>query len=749
MPESKYYKIKEKGDFTIILGSSRDCDYSLVEFKEDISNNHASLKRTGDRLFFKDLGSLKGTFVNGKRIGSKWREITLHDTVALGNIELEIGPTLLLGRDRVNLEARHLYFSVKNTRSGIGDRKILCSNVSFKAEPGTVTGIMGPAGAGKTVLLNILNGYISPEKGKVFVEGFDVHKSFGLIKDIIGYVPQDDTLIKELSVHESLHYCLRLRYPDMAYQVRQTLIQDVLTRMGFKDARLEKLLHSRIGSTEERVLSGGERKRVNIAHELVSNPLILFLDEPTSGLSSVDSKQVVSMLRQTATDRQVTILATIHQPARSIFNQFDNLMILNHGGSIAFFGPAIEAVSYFESYTQTRCENLNPAEYIMDRLYDWPQGQSPSEIFEAHQKTILKEESNLSEQEKPYSGKTKRKNQNVFRQFLLLTQRNLAVKMADRLSLVLIILQAIVIAMLLVFTFNGFTKDYSQSDRFAKTWFRFSSEKEKKNDNRESIIVQHLLKESKAWAEKELLLIGEQTAQIKTSVLFLLIASSIWFGIINGSREIISENTVLRRETKTYLCLSSYLISKLFILSLIAAFQTILLLGVACFFLLSFDLFFIYWIVLFITAVAASCLSLLISAWVKTEQAALMAVPIIIIPQLLLGGLIRPIKFLSDHIAAGFHFSDLILQKWAFKAMVGCETGTVNHILSQVVNLNDSDILNYLKFIKISALDMIFGTHMGILVGTVSPLYHPFLMIALHGLIPLIFTYVLLKKRYS
>jgi len=739
--DSKYYKIKEKGDFQIVLGSGRDCDYQLSDFSEDISENHAALKRSGDRLFFKDLGSVNGTFINGKKIGKSWREITLHDKVALGGIELEIGPTLLLGRDRVELEARALSFSVKN--------KVLCSDVSFRAEPGTLTGIMGPAGAGKTVLLNILNGYISPDRGEVLVGSFNVHKSFGLIKDIVGYVPQDDTMIPDLTVEKSLHYNLRLRYPDMAYEVRCALIRDVLTKMGFLNERLEKLLNSKIGSKEERILSGGERKRVNIAHELVSNPLILFLDEPTSGLSSVDSEQVISLLRQMATDQQVTILTTIHQPSPSIIEQFDNLLILNHGGKIAYFGPREEAAPYFEKQTQQVCGDLNPAEYVMNVLYDWNREESPEQLFSAYQKETAPRLSDPEPVDDAPINKEKKKSTNIFHQLGVLIQRNMDIKLSDKTSFGLIFLQAFVIAGLLVFTFIGFDKDYYSEDRFARTWHYFSTEKDRRHANHETVIVQKLLKQSKIKSDQNRNLKGEQSAQRKASILFLMIASSIWFGVINGSREIISEKAILRRECKTFLSIFAYLIGKLFILSTMAAIQTLILLGTVCWFLISFDLFFVFWAILMITAMAGSCLSLLVSAFVKTEQAALMAVPIIVIPQLLLGGLIRPVKFLSDNIIAAFHLSDLILQKWAFKAMLFMTSVKDKEVLTQLINLEDPEAFNYLKYYTVSMLDMIFGSRQ-VFLGQLFPTgYHSFVMIILHGGIPLLLTYAVLKKKHS
>ncbi len=407
-------KVKRKGDFEIIIGSDPNCDFVFAdsELEHPICPRHAALKREGDRLFLHDLKSSQGTFINDKKIGTKPREITLNDKVFLGKTPLEIGPTLLLGRDRVGLEAHNLFYSIPDRSKGWirPPKRVLTNNVSVSAEPETLIGVMGPSGAGKTVLLNLMSGFLRPHKGRVMAGNFDVHKSFGLIKDIIGYVPQEDTLIPELTVFQSLHYCLRLGYPDMKAPVRQRLIENVLKRMGFTGSRLNKLLNTKIGSAEQRGLSGGERRRVNIAHELVRNPLILFLDEPTSGLSSVDSEHVVSLLRDICKERKVTMLMTIHQPSGPIFNLLDKLLLVNVGGNIVYFGPVSKVVTYFSEHSEVNTEG-NPAEYVLRVLENkklWKSQDTPEALYrnrqeknqENYRKTVIRKKANEGIREK-------------------------------------------------------------------------------------------------------------------------------------------------------------------------------------------------------------------------------------------------------------------------------------------------------------------------------------------------------------
>jgi ABC transport system ATP-binding/permease protein len=754
MSESRRISIKEKGNFELSIGSGVECDLPMVDFPNEISAQHAILKRGGDRLFLKDLGSSQGTYINGRKIGGRWHEITLNDEVLLGAVEFKIGPTLLLGRDRVGIAAKNITFEIADRgRDGEGginslkkwfspSKRILTNDVSISAQPGTLTGVMGPSGAGKTVLLNLLSGYLTPDKGQVTVGSFDIHKSFGLIKDIIGYVPQDDTLIPELTVRQSLHYCLRLRYPDMTAKVRQTLIEDVLEGMGFKGARLEKLLDTIIGSPERRGLSGGERKRVNIAHELVRNPLLLFLDEPTSGLSSVDSEHVCGLLRDICDTQRVTMLMTIHQPSEEIFNKLDNLLLLNRGGNVAYFGPANQVVDYFSRLSKEDTEG-NPAEYVLRVLDSWDYRDPPEKVFLAEGGFVgISEDGDpgVDGEQADSNEKSTKKNYPIVHQFWLLLQRNIRVKLADSFSLLLTFSQPFIIALLLLLTFKGFQRDYAEIDRFSRVWFFFTQEYDA---NPRGVDPKALLGESKNWADlkENSGLIGESTAGRRMSLLFLIIASAVWFGVFNACREIVAERTILQREARGSLCISSYVMSKVSSLFLTGLIQTGILLGITTLFLLDTDQFLLFWGILILTTLSASCLGLLISSLSNTEQAALMALPIVIIPQMILGGLIRPFKFLGE----GLHISDIALQKWAFKAMLICDSLEKKNIFLPSLNLSAPDPIEYMRFTREILVNVFFMPPM----GGFSLGQYPIIVISLHAIIPLGVAYWWLRKSLT
>jgi len=352
-----YTAVGIRGDFEIFIGNSPSCKV-CVQGIHGIASKHAILKRKGDSLFIKDLGSQAGTYLNKTRLPqNRWKEITRHDQITICNVPVKISEKLFLGRDRVGLATTRLHYADRG--------KDLCQGVYLRAEPGTLTAIMGPSGAGKSVFLKLINGYYRPTKGRVIIGDkpniFDLHRHLEHIRDFLGYVPQEDLMIPELTVRQSLHYRLRLRFPEMEALVRQKLIDETCEQLGFASSRREKFLDTHI-----EVLSGGERKRANIALELITKPLILILDEPTSGLSSMDSVRIVALLKELARRDKLTIIATIHQPGRKMFSMFDNLMLLGYGGLMGYFGPSDKATDYVLEVTGRFCGERNPAEFLME-----------------------------------------------------------------------------------------------------------------------------------------------------------------------------------------------------------------------------------------------------------------------------------------------------------------------------------------------------------------------------------------------
>ncbi|MDM8559601.1 ATP-binding cassette domain-containing protein [Candidatus Parabeggiatoa sp. HSG14] len=377
------------GDFEILVGSSRACNIRLTTAEvPDIARKHAVLKRVRDHLFIQDFGSKAGTFLDGYRLPKKtWEEIvqkaTGYNEIRLGQTQIGIDAQLFRGRHRVGIETTPLYYKVSG--------KTICNGAYLRAEPGTMTAIMGPAGCGKSMLLDLVNGYRTPTSGQVFVtknkEFINVHKDYSKVREWLGYLPQDDVMIPELTVYQSLSYCLRLQFIGLATEIREHIIRQTCYNLGFGKDRLNKFLNTVIGSQESgiRGLSGGERKRANLAHELVAMPLILFLDEPTSGLSYVDADKIIRLLKKLTQLDELTMIVTIHQPSHDTFERFDNLLLMNHGGTVAYYGPSQQATPYFEYVTETSSAGRNPAEYLLEILDNPSHNEKLTTCFEQGQ----------------------------------------------------------------------------------------------------------------------------------------------------------------------------------------------------------------------------------------------------------------------------------------------------------------------------------------------------------------------------
>ncbi|MCD4650251.1 MAG: ABC transporter ATP-binding protein, partial [Candidatus Cloacimonetes bacterium] len=249
---------------------------------------------------------------------------------------------------------------------------IALDHVSFQVKKGEILVIVGPSGSGKTTLLKTIVGEIVPLKAKVDLDGTDLYRNFSSFQKYIGYVPQDDLLFENLTVYENLYYCARLRLPHIKEKTDiQRRIDNILKQTGLYEKR-----NLRVGNVMNKTLSGGQRKRLNIALELLADPLILILDEPTSGLSSKDSEKLVDMLTELKEQGKL-ILATIHQPNPDLFQKFDRLLFLDKGGVQVYFGDIANVFEYFnhelnrvviDNQRLMAKKKLKMPEYIFDIL---------------------------------------------------------------------------------------------------------------------------------------------------------------------------------------------------------------------------------------------------------------------------------------------------------------------------------------------------------------------------------------------
>ena len=261
-------------------------------------------------------------------------------------------------------KADHRKYSIQFNGLGLSlksNHKVVLKNVTGEFFHSQLIAIMGPSGCGKSTFLNTLSGraYYGHKKGVMQIN----HKDDTLLnhRKSVGFVPQEDTVFDMLTVYENLMYSCELRLLGSTKSKRKRIVEDVIHLL-----ELEKIRHSVVGSVEKRGISGGQRKRVNIGMELVADPSIIFLDEPTSGLDSASASVVLSALKD-LTHLGITIIAVIHQPKYSIFELFDQLLLLGTGGETVFCGPVSYVKDYFASLDfKMREENANLADFIID-----------------------------------------------------------------------------------------------------------------------------------------------------------------------------------------------------------------------------------------------------------------------------------------------------------------------------------------------------------------------------------------------
>lgn len=325
-----------KGKLTI--GRSLENDHIIDH--PMVSKHHASLTLTKDGFILEDLDSANGTFFNGKQI---------KEPVKIGeNDTFQIGPVRMRIAADGNVESDDLRVSTRVDVQGIcfdvrGGTIRLLRDVSLTIQPGEFVALMGPAGAGKTTLMENINGNMTPSEGRVLVNGLDLHRHFDAMRGHIGYVPQDDIVHRNLTVYEACYYTAKMRMKGISEKELHDRVVQVLTELD-----IVHRANTIIGGPEARVLSGGQRKRVNLAMELVTDPAILFLDEPTSGLSSSDAKSVMQVLKGLS-EKGRTIIITIHQPAKDVYEMMDNALVLGVGGRLIFYGPVTDAYKRFKT----------------------------------------------------------------------------------------------------------------------------------------------------------------------------------------------------------------------------------------------------------------------------------------------------------------------------------------------------------------------------------------------------------------
>ena len=705
--QNRSVEIPFNGEITI--GRNPRCDVVMDSLQ--VSWEHAKIISQGGAWTIVDLGSSNGTIVNGQR--TKKSPITKSDKIYLGPIQLNLSLGKIDHKPQVKGEVRLDAINLVRRLPHPVNKTIL-DDVSVSIYPGELVALMGPSGAGKTTLLEILTAQKRPTSGWVLFNDDPLHERPHLLSQI-GYVPQEDIMHRDLTVFQVLYYAAKIRLPSEISEAQITQhVEQLIERMGLAHIR-----DSIIGGEKERGISGGQRKRVNIAIELITEPPLLFLDEPTSGLDATSTLEVLEVLRNLA-DNGKTIIMTIHQPRIEVFQGVDQLLLLTKGGKLAYFGPTSEATAYFSKRSTLQiAANANPADYVIDVLDprerskarepdDWKADYQRSNTYQQYVQNRLNQKNNIPNAESiskplpPQDGIYQLKN---------LLHRYWTRKKRDKASLRIQLLQPFIIGSLLALLFSGNNSKLPTDSKQLRewhcltnpdgdkegdeegTWFAEPDENEEGNSNKKdkNKPVEKYCKIHKAkgvpppvkdFLEKQN---NENKASVwdpdedthpaaKTGIfptLFLLAASAFWLGCSNVARELVAERPIYLRERRSGLRIPSYL-SSVFILQLLLATVQVIIMGmlVWAFVPLGGSTMLISWGVLFITAAAGISVGLLISSWAKTEVTAISIIPIVLLPQLMLAGYL---KIWSHLGGVGQALGSFLPLRWSFNSLVEIE----------------------------------------------------------------------------
>ncbi|THA81507.1 FHA domain-containing protein [Streptomyces sp. A0592] len=590
----------------------RAVDNDLVIDELDVSRRHAELRALADGSYeIADLGSHNGTYLNGAPVTGAV-PLTEGDIVGIGHLAFcLVGDRLQEYEDtgEVTLDVQGLTVAVDR------GRKTLLDEVSFPVGAKCLLAVIGPSGAGKSTLLGALTGLRPADRGAVLYDGRDLYRDYAELRSRIGLVPQDDILHSQLTVRRALVYAAELRFPqDTAKPERRRRVDEVIGELGLEQ-RAAQPIHS---------LSGGQRKRVSVALELLTKPSLLFLDEPTSGLDPGMDRSVMHMLRGLADDGRTVIVVTHSVLSLDVC---DRLLVLAPGGRIAYYGPPAETLGHF-GFSEWP-EAFEAFENQRDR--DWAGEYAAST---AHRKYVL------GAARQPWYGSAYRtaaeaaspadhvpppppKAQSWGSQLSTLVRRYAAALAADRTFLAIMIALPFVMGAM-----------------------------------------------ARALAGSRL------TQETAINALLILSVGGVLTGAANAVRELVKERVIYRRERAVGLSRSAYLMSKVVVLGAVTVAQAVVLTLVA---LYGVDLnapggrgvlmqpLAEITIAVALLAFSAMMLGLLVSALVRKEEVTMPLLVLLAIVQVVFCGALLEL----DGVPVIAQLAWLVPSRWALGAMAG------------------------------------------------------------------------------
>jgi len=548
-----------------------------------VSLFHAEISKQNGNFVIEDKGSTNGTYVNETRVEGV-QKLKPRDRITLGAIHLAFdGSQIEQQSDGKGVWLNAYTLSRSVPVKGGGPKKVLLDGISLAIEPREFVGLLGPSGSGKSTLMNSLSGLYPANAGRVLINQAELYTDRGALRSLMGFVPQDDILHFGLTVKECLHFAARLRLPDDFSE------KDIAARVN---EVIDKVYLTKHAQKPIYVLSGGQRKRVNLGIELLCNPSLLFLDEPTAGQDPRTEMELMKLFREVA-NRGSTVILTTH--LLGSFNLLDKVVVLV-GGRLSYFGPAQELLPYFHATDPTQVydaleDKHRPPEY-------WSKQFQGSEIYREFVANPLGLDTPAASRpvSAPAAKPAAAPRHSAIRNFNTLLSRLIALKFKDWTNIAVLVLPPPIIAFALGY-----------------------------------LIIDE----------------NKKTLPNSPKAIFIIVIIALWFGCSAAVREIVDERQVYSRERQRNLPIPAYLGSKLVYLAGLAGVQSLLFVGVARLVGLEQNHFLIALLIIWFMTFHGALLGLLISAWAPTAERALFVFPLVLIPQLLFAGMLIPVQTFS------------------------------------------------------------------------------------------------------
>jgi ABC-type multidrug transport system ATPase subunit/ABC-type multidrug transport system permease subunit len=570
----------------LTLGRDRSNDVVLED--PNVSRFHAEIARVGERVEVRDLASRNGTRVNGELVRTAVMEAG--SEVGIGPYRLIFDGAVFVARS----EQGAMRLDAERVAMRVGDKQIL-AETNLSIEPGQLVAFIGESGSGKTTLLKALAGVTTPTSGSVTANG----EAVGTRLTDIGYLPQDEIVHPDLSVRESLHYSAKLRLPtDTGEDEIAATVARALEELG-----LEEHADTRIGS-----LSGGQRKRVGVATELLSRPSLLFLDEPTTGLDPGLESRMMALLRELADNSRAVTVVT---HATKSLGLCQKLVVMGRGGVLCFQGSPDEALEFFDAQSY-------------DDIYPSLAGREPTEWqqrFAADGRAMPARAERNGAGPEPEARRVRGR---ILNQARILTSRYVRLFLRDRRNVFILLGQIPLLGLAVAALFKSGVFERPPTD-----------------------------------------------AGQAVKLTFLLLVTTVWIGAIDSAREIIKEKGVFVRENAVGVRLGAYLISKAVVLFTLAAIQAVVLTAIVLVFQPLHEPPAVYVAVLLIvvlTAIAAVSMGLFISAAVRNQDQATSFIPLLLIPQLFFGGSIVATAEMSAPMREA---TKVVVTQWSYAGLGG------------------------------------------------------------------------------